>query len=204
MSLISNTEVLNNEAIGLTVAEQNDCISQQLRIDRFLASVQNSGYRMANLATSNTDDALELVQESMMQLVSKYADRPDNELKVLFYKILSSRITDWYRKTAFRNRFHAFFSKESYQQGDPVQQVANDCQLPFSETLDNQRMLEVLTQAIQMLSHRQQQAFLLRAWQGFDIRETAEIMGCSGGTVKTHYSRALQQLRNELGDLYER
>jgi len=187
--------------LSMTVAESK--AQQRLRIDRFLASVQGAGYRMARLATSNNDDALELVQEAMLQLVKRYADKPDNELRILFYRILSSKITDWYRKTAFRSRFHAFFSKESYQQGDPVQQLGSDVQLPYSESLNNSRMLESLTYALEKLSHRQKQTFLLRAWQGFDTKETASIMGCSTGTVKTHYSRALGMLRNELGDLYE-
>jgi len=203
MSLNAQTGVLTNTANEFIVTTHKSNISQRVRIDRFLASVQSSGYRMAHLATSNQDDALELVQETMMQLVKRYGDRPDKELKILFYRILSSRITDWYRKSAFRNKFHAVFSKESYQNGDPVQQVGNDYQLPFSETLNNSRMLEQLTQAVKKLSNRQQQAFLLRAWQGFDIKETAGIMGCSAGSVKTHYSRALLQLRHELGDLYE-
>jgi len=178
-------------------------ISQRARIDRFLSSVQNSGYRMAQLATSNRDDALELVQESMMQLVKRYSDRPDNELKVLFYRILSSKTTDWYRKTAFRSKFHAFFSNQSYQQGDPVQQLTADYQLPASEELENTRMIENLMMALKKLSKRQHQTFLLRAWQGFNVKETATIMGCSTGSVKTHYSRALQMLRTQLGDHYE-
>ena len=203
MSKETDAGITYNAAIELLMTAPESKAQQELRLDRFLASIQSAGYRMARLATSNNDDALELVQEAMLQLVKRYADKPDNELKVLFYRILSSKITDWYRKTAFRSRFHAFFSKDSYQQGDPIQQLADDVQLPYSESLNNSRMLQRLTLAVKNLSHRQQQTFLLRAWQGFDTKETASIMGCSTGTVKTHYSRALGLLRNELGDLNE-
>ena len=197
------TDITYGKTVDLTMVEKQAKISQAVRINRFLSSVQNSGYRMALLATSDRDDALELVQESMLQLVNKYAERPDNELKILFYRILSSRITDWYRKTAFRKKFQVFFSKEQYHKADPLQELCIDVQLPMTEQLDNSRMIKRLTQALTRLSKRQRQTFLLRAWQGFNVKETAAIMQCSPGSVKTHYSRALQQLKTQLGDLHD-
>ncbi|MFT5451600.1 MAG: RNA polymerase sigma-70 factor (ECF subfamily) [Enterobacterales bacterium] len=200
--MVSNTQsTLNfNEASGKDMLDIKSTISQRVRIERFLSSVQNSGYRMAQLATSNTDDAMELVQETMLQLVKRYSDRPDNELKILFYRILSSRITDWYRKTAFRRQFQMFFPKESYESGDPVQLLSDDYQLAISDEVDNGKQIERLFKALKELSKRQHQVFLLRAWQGFNVKETAAIMECSTGSVKTHYSRAIKSLRTQLDE----
>ena len=139
----------------------------------------------------------------MLQLVKRYKTRPDKELKILFYRILSSRITDWYRKKAFRKQFKVFFKEEDYQQGDPIQQLSCEQQLSVSENVANQHQLNKLTHALQNLSPRQHQTFILRAWQGFNVQETATIMKCSSGSVKTHYSRAITSLRNQLGDTYE-
>ncbi len=204
MQQITEAGLTFDEANEMTVSDNRSTISQKVRIDRFLASVQKSGFRMAFLATSNNDDALELVQETMMQLVKRYSDRPNEELRILFYRILSSRITDWYRKTAFRQKFHAIFSRESYQKGDPVQELSSEHETSLSEQFENNRTLDSLTTALTRLSKRQHQTFLLRAWQGFNVKETASIMGCSTGSVKTHYSRALQTLRAQLGDHNER
>jgi RNA polymerase sigma-70 factor (ECF subfamily) len=199
---LTNTiyEKMYDDSFGMTMTAKESPTTQRIRLDRFLASIQNSGYRMAQLATSNTDDALELVQEAMLQLVKRYSDKPNEELKMLFYRILSSKITDWYRKKAFRNQFKAFFKKETYENGDPIQELAADNDLPISEQVENTQTMMNLVKALQKLSHRQHQVFLLRAWQGFNVKETAKIMGCSSGSVKTHYSRALQSLRTQLGD----
>ena len=146
MSQNAESSITLEDVVELEMTTEQS-FSTRVRIDRFLASVQNSGYRMAHLATSNSDDALDLVQETMLQIVKRYSHLPDDQLKLLFYRILSSKITDWYRKTAFRNKFMAFFSKERYDQGDPVQHLTDDYELSASEQLDNSRMMESLALA---------------------------------------------------------
>lgn len=54
--------------------------------------------------------------------------------------------------------------------------------------------------AVSGLPRRQREAVVLRHWMGLSITETAELMQCSEGTVKTHASRARDALRRQLED----
>ena len=58
--------------------------------------------------------------------------------------------------------------------------------------------IERLEGALEALSIRQQQVFMLRTWQGFSVAETARILKLSEGSVKTHLSRATSALLQAL------
>jgi RNA polymerase sigma-70 factor (ECF subfamily) len=163
--------------------------------------VERRAFHFARVATGNEDDALEIVQEAMLKLVQRYADNEVAEWPALFHRILQSRIRDWYRRTAVRNRLRVWFGGGDEDEGDdPLQnQPDHHGQGPLQQ-LQSERFGGALERALNALPNRQQQAFLLRAWEGLSVEEAARAMGCSAGSVKTHYSRAIQVLRQRLED----
>jgi RNA polymerase sigma-70 factor (ECF subfamily) len=157
---------------------------------------------MARLATGNEDDALDLVQDGMLDFVRRYSHRPETEWKTLFYRIMQSRITDWYRRTTVRNRFRVWFERTDDEGRDqnPLEQAPDRTTPDGVELLLRQEISEAVEQALKDLPLRQRQAFLLRVWEELDVSETAFVMGCSQGSVKTHLFRAIQALRRMLKD----
>ena len=71
------------------------------------------------------------------------------------------------------------------------------------EELQNSEAMEGMDKAVHELPTRQQEAFMLRTFEGLNVAGTAVAMGCSEGSVKTHYSRAIHTLRDKLGEHWQ-
>jgi RNA polymerase sigma-70 factor, ECF subfamily len=171
-------------------------------LEAFLASVERKAFRIAQIALRHEADALDVVQDAMMQLSSRYAARPAQEWKPLFYRILENRVRDMQRRRSVRSRVMAYMpwrGEEDEDVADPVDLAVDPGPLPPAQ-LESDEAMAALEQAIAALPARQRQAFLLRNFEGMDVAETAATMKCSQGSVKTHYFRALQALRAKLGE----
>lgn len=169
-------------------------------LDRFLAGVERRAFLMARLATGSADEAMDIVQDSMLQLVRHYGKRDEAEWAPLFHRILQRRIYDWYRRARVRNRWRHWFRAEDGVEVDPLEHQPDPAAIDPADATLTDRAMGVLRAAVAELPLRQQQAFLLRAWEGLDTAQTARAMGCSEGSVKTHYSRAVHVLRERLKD----
>jgi len=173
-------------------------------LNQFLAGVELKAFKIAQAALRHEDDALDAVQDAMMQLARAYADRPAEQWKPLFYRILENRIRDMQRRRTVRGRVMAWLpirGEDDDEDFDPVAQAPSAEPQPVRR-LELAEAMGALEQALEALPPRQRQAFLLRTLEGLDVAETAAAMGCSEGSVKTHYFRAVQTLRAQLGELY--
>ena len=188
---------------GAERSRDRELMTTSRALDQFLASVEKRAFKIAQLGLRNDDDALDAVQDAMMKLVQSYGTRPEDEWRPLFYRILSNRVRDMQRRRTVRGRIMAWLpigTDDDDEAYDPIAQAPSPDASP-AKRLELDEAIGVLETAVAALPPRQQQAFLLRNFEGLDVSETANAMGCSEGSVKTHYFRALEALRARLGDL---
>jgi RNA polymerase sigma-70 factor (ECF subfamily) len=172
----------------------------------FLKSVEKRAFKRTVYAVRSDDAALDIVQDAMIRLAEKYADRPAAELPLLFQRILSNATMDWFRREKVRSAVLQNLSEfdpggedgdfDLLETLDALEDTmgtesASDCGLQESDPATDRAEWP-------SLPARQREAFLLRYWEEFDVAETAEVMGCSEGSVKTHCSRAVHALAQAL------
>lgn len=180
-------------------------LQREQELNRFLAEVERRALRITEFSVRDRDEALDLVQEAMIKLVRHYAHRPDEEWTPLFYRILQNGVRDWHRRQAVRNRVMVWFGRPKSDDGnyDPVAAAPDPAGRTPEEALQSTEAMASLELAVAALPRRQREAFMLRTFEGLDVAGTAIAMGCSEGSVKTHYSRAVHSLRDTLGEHWQ-
>jgi RNA polymerase sigma-70 factor (ECF subfamily) len=177
-------------------------LDQAQTLDRFLASVEKRAFQIARVAVRDAEDALDIVQDAMMQLARRYGQRPSEQWKPLFYRILQNRIHDCQRRRMVKNKLFGWLpgmKLDDEEQGDPYESSPDESAGPADRVMTGEAM-QTLERALKDLPARQLEAFLLRTMEGMDVADTAAAMGCTEGSVKTHYSRAVHTLRERLSD----
>lgn len=177
-------------------------LSTPAELSQFLVNAERRAYKQALYAVRDEHTALDIVQDAMIKLAEKYGDKPPDELPLLFQRILQNTIRDHYRRQKVRNTWVTLFSslmpKNEDEEYDPLESLRSD-DAPGApdapdEALQQKQVISRIERALERLPARQREAFLLRYWEGMDITETAAVMGCTEGSVKTHCSRAAHTL----------
>lgn len=170
-------------------------------MDTFLRKEERRAYAIALIAAGQHQDALDIVQNAMLDLYRKYHRKPAEEWGPLFRRILHSRINDWHRRRMLHRRYFTAWFRP--REDDPEMESAyaaeagmtGDCPASLLVAAESGKRF---VRCLRALPLRQKQAFMLRVWDGRDTAETAAVMGCSAGSVKTHLSRAMEALKDVL------
>ena len=161
-------------------------------------------YAQTAYAVRDDHVALDIVQDAMMKLADKYGNKPKDEFPMLFQRILQNTMRDYWRRQKVRNLWTTLLSSfganlSGGEERDPLEtiDVGDDSAEPSAE-LERSQTIKLIERALEKLPARQREAFVLRYWEDMDVAETASIMGCSDGSVKTHCSRAVSALSQAL------
>jgi RNA polymerase sigma-70 factor (ECF subfamily) len=184
----------------------NALLASDKELSDFLKSIDKRAFKRTLYTVRDEDAALDIVQDTMIRLSEKYADRPAAELPLLFQRILSNATMDWFRRQKVRNavvkNFSDFESAGSDGDFDILETLealgGSLASESTADTVSRAQILLAIEAQVAQLPGRQREAFLLRYWEELDVAETAAAMGCSEGSVKTHCSRAVHALSTAL------
>ena len=174
-------------------------------LSTFLQQVEQKAWRRARFHVRDDEAALDIVQDSMLKLATHYGDKPAAQWPLLFQRILSNTILDWFRRQKTQHKLFARSPGPGYQNAQDQDfdwldiETGHSQQAESAESvLQQSQTLGQIEEAIEALPARQREAFLLRYWEELSIAETAAVMGCTEGSVKTHCSRAVEALSHKL------
>ena len=181
-------------------------MATEQELSDFLKSVEKRAFKRGLYHVRDEEAALDIVQDSMMKLAQSYGDKPAAELPMLFQRILSNTMLDWFRRRKTRNALFSNMSEfaSSSEDGDfdlleTLESLTNsEGTESAQDASERSQVLRQIEQEIEQLPARQREAFLMRYWEEMDVAETAAAMGCSEGSVKTHCSRAVHALSKTL------
>lgn len=196
MMVTSAAELQALEPEALTLASRGE-------LEAFLKGVERRAFKQALFAVRDEEAALDIVQDAMLRLAEKYGHRPAAELPLLFHRIVQNAVRDYFRRQKVRSLWTTLLSslspgRDEDDDRDPLDtlQAAGGSNVEESPAtrLERTQVLEIIEQELGRLPSRQRQAFIMRYWEELDVAETARVMGCSEGSVKTHCSRAAHTL----------
>jgi len=181
-------------------------LASDKELSDFLKSVEKRAFKRTVYTVRDEDAALDIVQDAMIRLAEKYADRPPAELPLVFQRILSNATMDWFRRRKVRSAvmtnmsdFEGHGEDGDFDLLEMLETVEGSLgSESAADTVGREQILHQIELEVAQLPGRQREAFLLRYWEEMDVAETASVMGCSEGSVKTHCSRAVHALAKSL------
>lgn len=169
--------------------------------EKWMASEQRRVYLLCLRMLRNTDDANSATQDAFFKAYRALARAGDLGIEDRAKWI--TRIAVNTSLDLMRSRRWAFWRKRVPEEEErAVFQLVADDGVNAEGDLRAGEVVQRLSAALGRLSARQRAVFVLRHEEDRTLEEIGEILKLDVGTVKSHMSRALQKLREELRDLY--
>ena len=154
-------------------------------VDRAAPRAMRVAWRLVGGDASAAEDVVQEAFAAAWKALPGF--RGDASLDTWFFRILVHRAQNYRRWRSLRTLW-----------SDPTERETTDPKpVPSGDPLLRQRIVE----ALDRLTQRQRESFVLVHMDGFTVQEAASILGLRPGTVKSHLHRALRHLRTDLEDL---
>jgi RNA polymerase sigma-70 factor (ECF subfamily) len=180
----------NEDQILIENVQRGEMAAFQELVEKYKQKV----FYMALDMTGNHHDAEDLSQEVFMKVYTAIKDfRGEAKLSSWLYRIAMNTCID---KTRRKHLKLVDIDEKVYEQATPGKNP--------EQVLQDRSTQDQIEQALQKLPPRQRAIFVMRHYNELMLREIAETLGISEGTVKAQLFRAIQRLQKELGALRPR
>lgn len=182
----------DDDALALAVKA-----GEQRAYDELVRRHQARVYAVAYRFASNREDALDIAQEALFKAYRKIASwEPHSGFVPWLMRVTVNHAIDHLRRNKRRKTARLADCFPEGEAGAPSQheQAGPEAMARAQEIGDH------VQEALSSLSNAQRAVFVLRHYEGLQLSEIAEALGCSIGSVKVHLFRAVRKLRQELKD----
>lgn len=155
---------------------------QEKRIVEYVMNNKENFYRLAYSYVQNSEDALDIVQDSIQKAITSPTLKDEKAIKSWFYKIIVNTSLDFLRR---RNRLKIV--------EDTTIQLLSHGHIDKYTDID-------LHQALNELPPDYRSVIVLRYFEDLKIEEVAEILDLNINTTKTRLYKALKILRIQLDE----
>ncbi|MBX7256376.1 MAG: RNA polymerase sigma factor [Candidatus Hydrogenedentes bacterium] len=158
---------------------------------------QGRVYAIAYRITGNREDALDVAQDAFVKAFRKIdAWQPTGGFLPWLLRLTVNQSIDATRRR--KRRRH-----ESLDESGIEALAVADTLTPGIDTERRVRAGEIAARvqaALEVLSPTQRSVFVMRHYEGLQLAEIAEVLGCTVGSVKVHLFRALRKMQVQLKD----
>ena len=186
-----------NDSDLVRSAQNGDPAAFSELVTRYESKVYHLALRMLR----DEQDAEDVLQETFVSVYRHLSDfRGDSEFSTWLYRI-TTNVCLSHRS---RGRRHSHTSLDQNVNDDDGQPHALKDTLAGDTSADQQahdaEISMRVEQALKTLSPRQRMVFTLKHYEGYKLREIAEMMKCREGTVKKYLFEAMARLKKQLKD----
>lgn len=160
--------------------EKKECIIA------YIKEHQNDMYRFAYSYVKNREDALDIIQESVVRAISRTDTLRDIAcIKAWIFKIITNEAYQFFR------------SRKGYAEDIDIESIEQEsCTDSMTEYVNRQTVLK----EIMSLDENYRMIIVLRYFESMQIKEIGDILGLSQNTVKARLYKALNILKRRLGE----
>lgn len=156
-------------------------------------------YTLAYQYTKNKEDAEDILQETFIKAynsLNKFKAQDNTNFSSWLYRIGINASIDHLRKNKMK--------KDNYIDSDQLPSISSDEGLSQPEHAI--RIKEIRTKldlSLNKLPKGQRMVFILRHYQQLSVKEIADTMKCSEGSVKKQLFRAFQMIKKHFKNLFK-